>query len=540
MKAIGAGGAAATAGQGCGAGPAGGMPNILLITSDQQRKDSLRAYTDRAVTSPNLDMLATDGVIFDRCYTPHATCTPARASILTGQYASRHGAYTIGTTTPEDCLKMTDLLAAQGYATCGIGKMHFQPVSTEGKFESPPRIFDEEFWRSFDGPYYGFQWTRMMNRHTSEDLACRMRYAIWLKDHGLTEVDLQKYFHRQTGRWELPRDLHPSVFVAEHTIEAIDNCANREQPFFIWASFQDPHSPHVVPAPYDTMHDPNDIELLEHREGEFADKPLFYQQLYDRGGRQLPFSDRFGVPSCSSVKNMSVEACKNFSAVHHGMVTLLDEEVGRIVQALKERGLYDNTLIIFTTDHGDYLGNHGFRGKGFPAYEEVYNLPCIVKNPDQVNRGIRTQALLGTVDIAPTVLAAAGIGIPEVMQGVNQWGVLTGKQSHIRDSFMIEDRAVQTGFYQKMLVTDRFKLVAYMGETCGELYDLQQDPNQFVNLWEKSQHADRKQELLARLLAAGSEGNTRQYESKGSDALLLELTQQMQSEGPLQERTSYS
>ncbi len=515
-------------------------PNVLLITSDQQRKDSMAVYNPNLARTPHLDAVAADGVTFDRAYTPHPTCTPARASILSGQYASRHGAYTIGTTTPDDCLKITDLLAADGYRTYGVGKMHFQPVSTQGRFESPPRVFDEQFWREFDGPYYGFQWTRMLNRHTSEELSCRMRYGVWLKDHGLTEADLEKHFNRQTGAWSLPREVHPSVFVADHAIEAIRKHETDEAPFFMWASFQDPHAPHVVPPPYHEMFDRNRVAYLGLRDGEFDNKPPIYRQLYEKGARKLPFSDQFGVPSCGPARAEHADRWRDITALHHGMVTLMDEEIGRIIGALKDAGLYDNTLIIYTTDHGDYLGNHGFRSKGFPAFEEVYNLPFVVKNPAQRNAGTRSSALISSLDIAPTILETIGLPVPLSMQGAGQRSVCEGASEAARDSFLIENRAVQKGFYQKMLVTDTYKIVAYMDEQYGELYDMMNDPNQYDNLWNSAAHGELKQTLLARLCEEAGDCRSIRLEDAGVDELLSLMSWQMHSEEPVQPRTSYS
>jgi len=514
-------------------------PNILLITSDEQRKDSMGVYNPGGARTPNLDKLAADGVVFTRAYTPHPTCTPARASILTGQYASRHGAYTVGTTTSEDCLKLTSLLSGAGYHTYAVGKMHFQPVTTAGRFESPPRIMDEQFWREFDGPYYGFQWTRLLNRHASEDLSCRMRYGVWLKDHGLKEADLKKHFQGQTGTWSLPRELHPSVFVAEHAIEAIRKHRTGETPFFLWASFQDPHPPHVAPPPYDNMFDPDKIEYLGVRDGEFDDKPAVYRQLYAGGPHGLAFSDRFGVPGCGPAHPEQAKQWRKFAAIHHGMVALLDEEIGRIIATLKDSGLYEDTLIVYTSDHGDYLGNHGFRGKGFPAYEEVYNLPFVIKNPGQANAGSRSNALAGSLDIAATALDFAGLPIPDRMQGISQRAVFEGTATRARESFLIEDRPVQKGFYQKMLVTDGYKLVAYMGESYGELYDMTNDPHQYRNLWESPRHREQKQSMLAAICSA-SGADRKKLEKVGVEDLLAVMTTQMRSEEPVQARTSFS
>ena len=187
-------------------------PNILLITTDQQRKDSLGVYNKNSnikMNTPNVDAIASDGITFDRAYIPHPTCTPSRSSILTGQYASVHGAYTVGTALPTDSLKLTDILNDNGYETYGVGKMHFQQVGTEGSFEAAPHLYDEAFWRTFTGPYYGFKHVIMHICHTSHIQSASMHYRLWLKDHGLTDKDIENYFDydyrtRKIGEWKLP------------------------------------------------------------------------------------------------------------------------------------------------------------------------------------------------------------------------------------------------------------------------------------------------------------------------------------------------
>ncbi len=134
------------------------------------------------------------------------------------------------------------------------------------------------------------------------------------------------------------------------------------------------------PAPYDTLVNPGKVEYKKYREGEFDDKPPIYQELYDVGSGKIHFSDGIGVPCASPAHPDQEEMWRKSIAIHHGMVQLMDEEIGKIIACLKAEDLYDNTIIIFTTDHGDYIGNHGFRGKGFPSYEEVYNIPFLVKN----------------------------------------------------------------------------------------------------------------------------------------------------------------
>ena len=519
------------------------VPNIILITSDQQRKGALGVYGNDLIHTVHLDALAADGIVFDRAYIPHTTCTPSRASILTGQYASTHGAYTIGTALPKDALKVTDVLVEHGYETYAVGKMHFTPVSTEGEFESTPNILDEAFWEKFDGPFFGFQHTQLLNRHTTEVLSCREHYGLWLKEKGLSEADLAGYFNDQfIGRWELPRELHPSVFVSEKTCDLIQDhqALRKEKPFFMWVSFQDPHNPHVVPEPYDTLVNPKDVAYKAYRPGEFDDKPPIYQELYDLGSGKIHFSDGIGVPCASPARPDKEETWRKSIAIHHGMVQLMDEEIGKIIAYLKAEDLYDNTLIIFTTDHGDYIGNHGFRGKGFPSYEEVYNIPFLVKNAQQVNQGKRCSALLNTVDISPTILDMGGIEVPSEMEGISQKAVLEGSVDQIRTALIIENRAVEKGFYQKMIVSDRYKAVYYYGQSYGELYDLSQDRDQYHNLWDDPAYDGLKRDMLYQLYEKNVSQEPKHGVQYDIPELLLMLDRQIDGEGPVQKRTSFS
>ena len=526
-------------------------PNVLLITTDQQRKDSLSVYQAECcpVKTPTIGKIARDGVVFDRAYIASTTCTPSRASILTGQYPSRHGAYSIGTTLPPDALKLTDLLAEAGYVNYAIGKMHFTPVSTRGKFESPPNILDEPFWRSFDGPYYGFHHNILLNRHTSESLSCRMHYGVWLKRKGLTEEDLKKYFRGQRGRWELPLECHPTTFVAESAAKSLRDHKSRhgDAPFFMWVSFQDPHRPHVVPAPYDTMYDPRKVPYLGYRKGEHHGRPAFYRELFSEPRKfssRFP-GNKFGVPCASSADNADGkkdDALRKEIAIHFGMVALIDEQLKKVIDALKKTGRYDNTLIIYTSDHGDYLGNHGFNSKGFPAFEEVYNVPLIVKNAGGASAGRRSGELVSLVDLAPTVLSSVGCDVPKAMEGVDHSRSWQGTEGPVRPNLIIENRPIPNGFYQQMLVTDRYKLVAYMDTTQGELYDMQRDPNQYDNLWDRPEHLNRKREMLIQLIVREPSKREAPAELAGLSVqeLLKVLWKRMHVEEPVQPRTSFS
>ncbi len=517
-------------------------PNILIITSDQQRKDGMHSYNP-CVDTPTLTSLAKDGTVYDRAYIAHPTCTPSRATILTGQFASRHGAYTIGTALSDSAPTFSGLLSEDGYETYFIGKPHFRQLSTKGSYEYHEKALDEKFWKEHRGDYFGFEHLSVYNGHTNYPFTAGMHYRLWLKEKGLSDSDISNYFDyqpsdhfRQHGEWRMPREHHPSVFTADCAVDYL-NSHNDEKPFAMWVSFSDPHDPHVVPEPYASMYDPKTVNYMPYVEGEHDCRPACYNTLYHEGETALPFNDRFNVPSAPSAKLFADDDYyREITAVHHGMMKLLDEELGRIIDLLKQRGLYDNTLIIFTTDHGDYLGNHGFVYKGFPAFEEVYNVPFVVKTPYQKNTGNRSDALISHVDIAPTVLEAAGLAPCPDMQGVSQLNTFDGSDA-TRSELIIENRPIEKDFYQKMVVTDKYKLVVYQDSNDGELYNLKTDRDQYNNLWHAAEAVETKRELLFKIAEYYGEDVSPKTDIA---SLIAIISSQMHSEEPVQPRTSYS
>lgn len=515
-------------------------PNILIITSDQQRKDSLGIYNPN-VHTPVLDGIASDGITMDRAYITHPTCTPSRASILTGQMASRHGAYTIGTALDENAVKFSDILYENGYDTYFIGKPHFQQLSDPTSFEWNVKALDEAYWREYKDGYYGFKHLSLYNGHTNYSFTAGMHYRLWLKEKGLSDEEISDRFDyissdtfREHGEWNIERQYHPTVFTAERAVDYLRK-RGTEKPFLMWVSFSDPHDPHVVPKPYASMYAPEDVDYLGYVEGEHDCRPEWYGKLYENGLEGLEFNDKYGAPSVLSAKKFGDDNYfREITAVHHGMVKLMDEEIGKIVRTLKENEEYDNTLILFTTDHGDYLGNHGYVYKGFPAFEEVYNVPMIVKMPDGRKKGGRTCALMSHIDIAPSILEAAGAGVCDEMDGISQWKLWNGDTEQIREFVEIENRPVTKGFYQKMLVTGRYKIVVYMDSKDGELYDLEADVNQYHNLWYEDSFGGVKKKLLQKM--AKKEGER----IDDSDELLTVLWKGMHEEEPVQVRSCYS
>ena len=258
-------------------------PNILLLFADQMRFDCLGAVNS-AIKTPNLDKLAARGLLAERAYSPAAVCLPCRASLITGVYPSTHGAsYNLASLPETGGPFIAEDLGKAGYYTHIVGKSHFTSCHDPTSKESDPFIHNREYYRSWFGPWYGFERADIAIGHTVEKNACGMHYGAWLEDQG---VDLGKYFgnhgYEDFGAWDLPEEYSNSAWTALTTIDGIDRARDRDQPFFIWANFQDPHNPCVVPEPWASMYDPNEIPEFGFKQGEpecFADKPPFYQEM---------------------------------------------------------------------------------------------------------------------------------------------------------------------------------------------------------------------------------------------------------------------
>jgi arylsulfatase A-like enzyme len=478
-------------------------PNILLITSDEQRADAV-GWADPRIRTPNLDALAGRGIVFDRAYTVNPVCTPARCSILTGHRPSRHGCYTIGTSLPDDYPTIPAAFSRAGYFTGLLGKGHFTSCCTQGLFESPPHIFDTDFFRGWDGPFFGFEHARLSIDHGSQLGASGMHYGAWLEDQG---VDPTRYFGNDTyeayGPWDLPEELHYSKWTADQTLEAVDRAAQADKPFYLWSSFQDPHNPCVVPEPWASLHDdvPVDPPLIQPEE--FDQKPAFYRSAFESNSLEAEPMLRVEKPwACLNNFRLSEPEYAKFVRSYWGMISLMDHHIGRITDGLAARNQLDNTLIVFTSDHGEYLGNHGFWWKWLPAYEDIHRIPFMVVDPACETPGTHSDALQSNLDLGLSFLRRCGIEETAGLQGADQGSAWLRESTAVRDSVLIEFRPTEGPFAQNTLVTDRWKLVVYTDPGQGELYDLSVDPDQLRNLWAVDAFQADKTRLLQQLLIA--------------------------------------
>ncbi len=490
------------------------QPNILLITSDQQHWRTLGKNLP-GIKTPNLDRLADQGTLFHRAYCPNPTCTPTRASLLTGQQPSRHGAWSLGTKLSESAETVSELFSQAGYDTALIGKAHFQPLRETPEYsslESYPLLRDLDFWRNFHGPFYGFEHVELARNHGDECHAGQ-HYALWMEEKGLT--NWRDHFHNrwnefafgekinppQKHRWTLPEEFHPNAWIAERSIVRMDKAQQEGKPFFLWASFFDPHPPYLAPAPWDTMYDPNTVEIPSADPEELENAtPLLREAMKENPDFSAWQETEFENHGLHSHVHDRATLAKNI-AVYYGMISLLDKYVGRILDHLDATGMAENTLVVFTSDHGHYYGHHGLIAKGPFHFEDGIRVPFLARGPGW-RRGVETEALTSLIDLPVTFLSAAGIKIPRMMQGVDMGPVLRGEKNAVRDNVVVEFRHQPSALYLKTLVESGHKLTVYFDQPYGELYDLEADPGETRNLWNDPSRAALREELTRRLLYA--------------------------------------
>lgn len=464
--------------------------NILLITSDQQHWNTIGKFNPELKT-PSLNRLADEGTVFTRTYCPNPTCTPTRSSMITGKYPSQHGAYSLGTKLPESEQTLGSILQNKGYRTALVGKTHFQPLRGTKEFpslESYPLLQDLNFWRNFNGPFYGFEHVEVARNHTDEPHVGQ-HYAIWMEENGFAEW--RDYFRGPTGnnnsqkrKWLIPEKYHYNAWISERTNALLSGFHEKNEPFFMWASFFDPHPDYLVPEPWDTMYDPESLTIPQIVPGEHRTSPSYLQMTQQANPDYSDFEEVNGnaMHGFHSHLRDHDELAKDI-AIYYGMVSCLDHYVGKIINHLNRLGLAENTLIVYTSDHGHYYGHHGLIAKGSFHYDDGIRVPMIARLPGQIPAGKIGDTLQCLVDFAPTFLAFADCLVPEDMTGINQKNVWLGDIPVVRQHVVVENRHQPTTIHMKTYIDERYKITIHYQRDYGEIYDLKHDPGEITNLW---------------------------------------------------------
>ena len=458
-------------------------PNILWICTDQQRFDALGCYGNRFVQTPNLDRLAGEGVLFEHCYAQSTVCTPSRASFLTGRYPRTTRCRQNGQAIPADEILVPKVLHDSGYV-CGLsGKLHLAPCNPTACRGTERRIddgYDQFFWSHDPGD-------RWVTNEYNQWLA-----GLGVKRQATQSPDSDFVFHG-------PRLEHSqTTWCVDKAIGFIERAGAVGRPWLFSVNVFDPHHPFDPPADllerYRARLD--DIPLPRYTEGELEDKPGW--QMIDHGGA---YGGRCGFPW----RQMSEADHRWVRAAYWAMVDAIDTQVGRLLELLDRTGQRENTLVIFTSDHGEMLGDHGIYLKGAYFYEPQIRVPLLVSWPGVIAAGQRSEALVELMDLAPTILHACRLDPLPGMQACSLWPLLTGgapldeHRPDVYSEFYQAHAVYEKTAYATMLRTERYKLVVAHGEHTGELYDLHEEPDETHNLWHDPAHADLRFRLLMRL-----------------------------------------
>jgi arylsulfatase A-like enzyme len=516
-------------------------PNVLFIITDQHRADHLGCYGNAIVRTPNIDGLAARGWSADRFYVSSPICMPNRSTLMTGRMPSVHGVRHNGIPLSLEWTTFPDVLRAAGYATALLGKAHLQNMTTTppsvpgpdaaAHAGSPPYPLREARHRAFDPeryeqenplrwrdpgfamtlPFYGFEHVALCTEHG--DLV-EGEYGRWLRAH-LPDADLLRgrkgafaaeVRAPQAWRTRIPEHLYPTTYVADQTIAWLEQraAASDGKPFFAQCSFPDPHHPFTPPGHYWDMYDPDDMPLPPSFRPAGPHTPPHVAELQrerDAGTAQRNTPQVYAVDEREARESI---------ALTYGMIAMIDDAVGRVLARLSELGLAENTIVIFTSDHGDFMGDHQLMLKGPLHFQGIIRTPFIWYDPQRPAFGKRSSELAGTIDIAQTILERAGLGGFNGMQGRSLLPAIADvpAPAPARQTFLIEEESqrLQMGFTERArlrtLLSDRYRISVYAGLPWGELYDLSVDPHELTNRWADPSYAGVRGDLLLELTHA--------------------------------------
>ena len=457
-------------------------PNIILIMTDQQRADTIGALGAPWMQTPHLDRLATEGASFTECFVTSPVCVGARASLFTGKYP--HGCQVFSNFQPWQPTWVSSL-ADHGYHCVNIGKMHINPYDAPGGFHQ--RLIME----NKDRPMFLEERDRAI--YDEWDKALHARKLVKPSRYNRHAADPEGY-KRALGAfaWDLDTDMHPDNFIGDTVCWWLEDRKN-EDPLFLQIGFPGPHPPYDPTPDALAAYADVDIPIPTITEAELSAQPAAQHTLRDN-------MVEFNFDSIAWRRDLSPADLLRLRRHYAANVSMIDHQVGRIMAALDARGYLDNALVIFTSDHADALGEHGHIQK-WTMYDSVVRVPLLFWSKNlQIKPGSRDE-LVQMFDVAPTILEAAGLPIPADFEARTLWGALSERADHQpRDAVYAELARdhIQTGSEFILMRRDRrWKIVIYLDDTAGELYDLQADPSEVHNLWHAEELRTLRDELAA-------------------------------------------
>jgi arylsulfatase A-like enzyme len=486
--------------------------NVLFIINDAQRADHLGCYGNPILKTPNIDNFAKTGVRFTNYYCSNPICMPNRATLLTGVYPNVHGVRSNGMILSQNIPTITETLKSEGWHTCAIGKIHHQfwiaPYSH--KFKSAEDIYR---WTksgskkypvrsNFPLPYYGYEEVDLV---VGNGTICSGHYIEWLEKQNPEIADEVK---RKCANYdylfslycdEIPEELYNTTYVKNRALAFLERYVNGNygnKPFYLHCSFPDPHYPIYPPKRFQDLYRPEDIELPSN----FNDIDNLYKHEYlKKHLKNPPFKKAF-------LRESTEEEIRKITALTYAAVAYVDECIGEILNFLKKQGLFENTIVVFSSDHGDLMGDHGLLFKGPCPFKGVLQLPLIWRVPGLTKPNTVSNALVSSIDYPKTILNLLGIKKrhqPPDMQGYDITPILKNPQEKIRDCCYIENDEEVGPLKSRIrhLITEDYKLTVYESlENFGDIYDMKNDPDELNNLWNYKNFKDKRFKLLKKLL----------------------------------------
>lgn len=458
-------------------------PNILWITTDQQRFDTLGCYGNQFVHTPNLDKMAKKGVQFMNAFSQSPVCTPSRGCFLTGRYPRTCRVRQNGADIPETEILITKLLSDMGYI-CGLsGKLHLSC--------SDPMI-NKGTERRIDDGYEEFHWS-----HDNTNLWVTNEYFQWLKKNNAQYVK-KRFKKSRFVQYGWQEDHHQTTWCIEKGINFIRQAAMFDKPWLFSINIFDPHHAFDPPEKYLNRYMKffDEIPLPNFHKGELKNKTEW--QKIDHEGA-------YGQTERFNYAHMRERDHKAIRAAYWAMCDLIDAQIGRIINALEETNQLENTIIIFMSDHGEMLGDHGIYLKGPFFYEPCIHVPLIMYWKNHISPK-RINALVELIDLPQTILDILDHPYHDGMQGKSLWPLISReeKKDHHKEDIYCEyynampwhkDPTAQA----TMVRTKRYKLVVDHTRSFGELYDLKLDPTETKNLWFDDEYTEVKMKMLIRL-----------------------------------------
>jgi arylsulfatase A-like enzyme len=439
-------------------------PNILFIMADQWNAECFSGLFHPDVKTPAIDRMIDGGVCFRNCFSANPICQPSRVSFHTGQYIHTHGVET--NHPPSRPRSVVHPLARElrekaGYRTGAFGKLHLGVFEQDAGFDQITHACDNPFG---EAEYYTF-----------------LREKGMLETYLRTERNSPKAVNQQfcTGTSSLKKCDTNEAWTADR---AIDFISESSEPFFAWCTFERPHAPHMPPPDTPVKYDPGKLTIPPYDPKYFESKPNHA---------------RAGCENLWKAWVLGEPALRNGLAHYYALMSLIDQQVGRMVHCLEKSGKLDNTIIIFTADHGDFAGTHGMLGKNTSTYDAVIRTPYIWYWKDHFDRNMPFD-LCETIDLYPTLCDVVGIDTPPSVQGQSHRAALTDLPYFRGKDYVFSERILTKTVRSR---THKLSITTSGLRHIGELYDLVEDPDENRNLYNNAEHAHFKVKLLEELAA---------------------------------------